>query len=188
VKTLQDLENWNWCGHGVLMGKQNALGTNFQNRIECLRRFGENEKDAIHAYLNKLSQGCECEDVKKAGHLSDAESAEISGSCKGWPAVIGDPDFVKNAMEQYTLCLHRNHRKADYPYVLDTIAKKVCTGYGIASCELIKRGKKDKRTNARVAFCYESHSKEFIPLSIIASYLQMTISPVAVLVKRGTPH
>jgi REP element-mobilizing transposase RayT len=188
VKTLQELETWEWCGHGALIGNQSAIGANFQNRQDCLLRFGDNEKDAVHAYLKYLSESYRCEDVKKAGCLGDAEAAEITGSYKGRPAVIGDPDFVRSAMEQYALCLHRNHRKSDYPVVLNTIAKRISTGYELMEGELFKRGRKNKRTQARAAFCYESHNKEFIPLSVIASYLQMTISPVAALIKKGTPQ
>jgi putative transposase len=188
VKTLEELENYEWCGHGVLMGRPGATGESFQNRLECLRRFGENETDAVNAYLNYMAESCNCEDTKTAGHLSYIEATEISGSCKGWPAVIGDPPFVKAAKEKYKLCMYRNHRKADYPYVLETVAKKVCAAYEITSAELMKRGKKNKRSFARAAFCYECHVKEFIPLSIIAQYLQITISPVAVLVNKGTPH
>jgi hypothetical protein len=188
VKTLQELETWEWCGHGALIGNQSAIGANFQNRQDCLLRFGDNEKDAVHAYLKYLSESYRCEDVKKAGCLGDAEAAEITGSYKGRPAVIGDPDFVRSAMEQYALCLHRNHRKSEYPVVLNTIAKRISTGYELMEGELFKRGRKNKRTQARAAFCYESHNKEFIPLSVIASYLQMTISPVAALIKKGTPQ
>lgn len=188
VQTLDELQYWEWCGHGILMGRKNVPGETFQNRQDCLRRFGENEIDAVNAYLKYLGKSCNCEDAKTAGHLLFADATEISGSCKGWPAVIGDPEYVKSAMENSKLCLHRNHRKADYPYVLDTIAKKICTGYEITLSELlIKRGRKSKRSDARAAFCYEAHILEFIPLSIIAQFLQMTISPVDALVKKGTP-
>jgi hypothetical protein len=60
----------------------------------------------------------------------------------------------------------------------------VCLEYGIAKDELLKRGKKDKRTDARAAFCHQSHLIEFIPLSVIAAYLRTTIPPIAAHVKR----
>jgi hypothetical protein len=188
VKSLEELANYTWCGHGAILGKQNALGANFQNREQCLCRFGENEMEAINSYLQFLIKSCSGEDMKTAGLLSETEKAEIIGSAKGRQSIIGDPEFVKKVRRQYQLYLQRKPRKADYPYVLETISKKVCTEYEISANELMKRGKKDKRSHARSAFCYQSHVLEYIPLSIIAGYLQMTIAPVAVLVKKCSPE
>jgi REP element-mobilizing transposase RayT len=186
VKTLEELKTFAWCGHGFLLGVKDAYGEKFQNREESLCRFGGNEKDAIKAYLQYLTMEYPSGDNKKAGQLAITESTEIAGSRKGWPAVIGDHDFVKNAMENYKKYLNRKHRKADYPYVLQTVSDKVCKEFGITKDELLKRGKKNKRSDARAAFCYQSHKLEFIPLSVIAEYLQITIPPVAALVKRQT--
>jgi putative transposase len=185
VSSLDQLKHWAWCGHGFLLGVKNANGEQFQNREESLRRFGDNENDAVKAYLQYLKLGCHDGDNKKAGQLSFTESTEIAGSCKGWPAVIGNHEFVKNAMEKYKTYLNRKHRKADYPYVLETISNKVCIEYGITKDELLKRGKKNKRSDARAAFCYQSHQKELIPLAAIAGYLRTTIPPIAAHVKRN---
>jgi hypothetical protein len=193
VKTLEQLKTWAWCGHGYLLGVENAYGERFQNREECLRRFGSNENGtlktynetgAIEAYLRFLEQGCNG-DMTKAGQLSITEATEIAGSRKGWPAVIGTPDFVKNAMEKYKMNLNRKHRKADYNVVLNNLSDKICTDYGFTKDELLRRGKKNKRSEARAAFCSQAHLEELIPLSVIARYLKMTISPVSVLIKRS---
>lgn len=201
VKTLEQLKTWAWCGHGYLLGTKNAHGEQFQNREECLRRFGGNETGtktynetgtsemynetgAIEAYLRFLAQGC-TGDMTKAGQLSITEATEIAGSCKGWPAVIGTPDFVKNAMEKYKMNLNRKHRKADYLVVLENLSDKICTDYGFTNDVLLRRGKNNKRSEARAAFCRQAHLEELIPLSVIARYLKMTISPVSVLVNKS---
>jgi len=184
VKSLDQLKTFAWCGHGFLLGVNNAYGKQFQNRKESLRRFGENENSALEGYMQYLAQGCPGEDNKKAGQLPIIEATEIGGSCKGWPAVIGNHEFVKNAMDKYKTYLNRKHRKADYPVVLESISNKVCTEYGITKDELSKRGKKDKRSNARTAFCYQLHLEELIPLSVIAEYLRTTISPISAHVKK----
>jgi hypothetical protein len=184
VCSPDQLKNWEWCGHGFILGEKNSYGEQFQNREESLRRFGENENDAIESYLQYLAQGCSSGDNKRAGQLPIIEATEIAGSCKGWPAVIGNHDFVKNAMEKYKTHVNRKHRKADYPHVLETISNKVCAEYGITKDQLLKRGKKDKRSGARAAFCQQSHLNELIPLSVIAGYLRTTISPVAAHIKK----
>ncbi|HEX3018941.1 MAG TPA: transposase, partial [Chitinispirillaceae bacterium] len=117
VNSLEELKNYEWCGHGFLLGDSNSHGKTFQKREDCLRRFGDNEKDAIKAYLQFLVDDCKG-DNKTAGLLSFNETTEIKGSCKGWPAVIGDPDFAIDALERFKESLHRKHREADYPYLL----------------------------------------------------------------------
>jgi REP element-mobilizing transposase RayT len=184
VNSLEELKKFPWCGHGFLLGEYNAYGKTFQKREECLRRFGDNEQDAITAYLKYLSESCAIAHGV-AGQLTSIEATELKGSCKGWPAVIGTPEFVKQALENYKYHLNRKYRKADYPYVLETVSKKICTRFGITIAELKKRGRKNTRSEARAAFCYQLHIKELVPLSNIAAYLCTTISPIAVLVRKG---
>jgi REP element-mobilizing transposase RayT len=190
VKSLKELEKYAWCGHGYLMGKEDAKGENFQNRKINWFQCGKNNPDQKDAYLTFLAQGCESEDPAAAGKLSCKEAAAITDSARGYVAVIGDPEFVKKARELYTANENKKHDKVDYTVVLETVSKKVCTSYDISSAELLKKGKRNTkmRTDARAAFCYESHMNELLPLSIIAQHLQMTISPVAALVKKGTPE
>lgn len=184
VNSLEQLKNFQWCGHGFLIGKGNTRGETFQKREHCLRRFGDNELDAIKAYLQSLEESCRG-GTKTAGHLSCVEATEIVGSCKGWPAVIGDPEFASDAFEKFKQELKRKHREADYTYVMETISKQVCEKYGITENELKKRGRMNTRTEARAVFCFLLHIKEAIPLSVISRFLGTTISPVAVLVQRG---
>jgi putative transposase len=186
VSSLDQLKTFAWCGHGFLLGVKNANGEKFQNREESLRRFGDNESAAVETYLQYLAKGCPDGDTKKSGKLSAIEATEIESSFKGWPAIIGNHEFVKVAMEKYKAYLSRKHRKTDYPLVLDTISKKVCLEFGITKDELLKRGRKNKRSDARAAFCYQSHQVELITLSAIAKYLHTTIPPIAAHVKKLT--
>lgn len=186
VKSLEQLGNWTWCGHGYLLGNESARGNAFQNREEALRRFGESEREALENYLKYLSEGYDPSETESAGLLPKRESTEIEGSCKGWPSVIGDPEYVRNAMEQHKIGKHRLHRKADYDYVLKQTAEKICEKFKITQEELMRRGKMNVRSDARAEFCHHAHIKELLPISVIAEFLNMTISPVSVLVRKGT--
>ncbi|MFP4164512.1 MAG: transposase [Chitinispirillaceae bacterium] len=185
VKSLKQLENWNWCGHGFLMGSETSQGQSFQNREECLRRFGKEEREALENYLKFLSEGLDESNIESAGLLPERESAEIEGSCRGWPAVMGDPEFVRNAMEQHKIGMRRLHRKADYDYVLKKAADEICEKYQISRDDLLQRGRKDIRSDARAEFCYKVRMKELLPASVIADFLRISVSPVAVLVRNG---
>ena len=184
VNSLDQLKTFAWCGHGFVLGVENANGEKFQNREDSLGRFGANESDAIEGYLQYLAKGCLDGDTEKFGKLSEIDATEIGSSFKGRLAVIGDNEFIKAVMEKYKENLSRKHRKADYPLVLETISNKVCKEFGIAKDELLRRGRKNKRSDARTAFCYQSHRVELIPLAAIAKYLHTTIPPIAAHVKR----
>lgn len=185
VKSVEALKNWTWCGHGYLIGMEGAKGEAFQNREECLKRFGEEEKIAITNYLNFMTENFAPEKPQSAGLLSSVEAKEMAGAEKGWPAVIGNPEFVTQAMSMHKISTHRKHRQADYPYVLDKIAAEVCTEFRIRREDLMCRGKKNVRSDARAAFCYRLHIDELIPLTRIADYLKITIPPIAILVQKG---
>ncbi|MFP4165423.1 MAG: hypothetical protein ACLFVE_15730, partial [Chitinispirillaceae bacterium] len=102
-----------------------------------------------------------------------------------WPAVMGDPEFVRNAMEQHEIGMRRLHRKADYDYVLKKIAVEICEKYKITRDDLLQRGRKKKRSDARAEFCYQVRMKELLPATVIAEFLRISVSPVAKLVRLG---
>ncbi|NLP04014.1 MAG: hypothetical protein GX089_16085 [Fibrobacter sp.] len=75
-------------------------------------------------------------------------------------------------MENYKDYLNRKHRKANYVVVLEEVAGRVCEAHDITLEELMKRGRKDKRSKARAEFCNRSHEQELIPLSVICQIPQ----------------
>jgi putative transposase len=185
VQSLSSLKEWRWCGHAFLLGIKKTKGENFQDRMEALGRFGRTEKDAIEHYLSYLAKAVDPELVESAGALAQVENIEISGAKKGWPAVIGDPEFAQQVMLRFQENFKRKHRKADYDHVFKTLSSDVSRIYGIKQETLAMRGRIDARSEARAAFCFRAHYEELIPLSVIARFLRMTISPTERLAKRG---
>lgn len=185
VKSLKQLEKWNWCGHGHLLGSNNANGFSFQNREESLRRFSEEEKTAIQNYLNFLAENYDPSDIESAGNLSEDEKAETVKAFKGLPAVIGNPDFVKKAKKMYQDAMEVLNQKNDYTLFLQKTAEEICGEFKITQEEFMKKGAKGIHTQARAVFCHKAHLVNLIPIKNIANYLSITISPVSVLVKKG---
>jgi REP element-mobilizing transposase RayT len=185
VHSLGQLKHWRWCGHGFLLDVKGAQGILFQDRIETLRRFGTTEKKGLRAYIAFLEECIHGKLIDTAGVLSQTESYELIGSQKGWPAVIGDPAFVRHAMSRHEIGQHRKHRQADYPLALREIAVKVCSIYSIKPNELLTRGRQSVRSDARASFCYLTHEEELLPMAVIARFLHITIPSVATLFRRG---
>jgi REP element-mobilizing transposase RayT len=187
VQSINELKSYRWCGHGFFIGVQGALGDGFQHREEALRRFGADERDALRSYQEFLARGIDSSDLQHSGQLTGDDTTELTGAFRGWPAVIGDADFARKAMEGHEVRVHRRHRQADYGEVLDRVADAVCAQCGIARETLFRRGWGDVRTQARSQFCHRAHVDELIPQMVIARYLLVTVSAVAALLKRGMP-
>jgi len=54
VKDLAELNRFPWCGHSVLMGKEN---NGWQNRVRVLSLFGDSERKAVTAYYKYMEEG-----------------------------------------------------------------------------------------------------------------------------------
>jgi REP element-mobilizing transposase RayT len=188
VRSIDELKKYRWCGHAWIIGLKDACGADFQDRRECLRRFGRTESAGIAEYLLYLSAAMEIGSTERAGWFGGTEESEITGSSKGWPAVIGDPEFARTAMDRHAVGAMRKHRKADYPDVLGQIANETCRTFHIKKEELFHRGRSNNRSIARAAFCHQANTAELIPLSVIAGYLGINIAPVSMLAKRGKDH
>jgi len=120
----------------------------------------------------------------KAGSLDLTETQEMSGSQRGWPAVIGDPDFARKAMSLHEIGRLRKHRKTDYASTLKTLAKTVSLKYCMKADDLYQRGRTNNRSEGRAYFCFVAARRELLPLSAIAKFLGVTISAVSKLVKK----
>jgi len=185
VKSLEELRDYQWCGHGCLLGNENAYGKNFQNRNTSLSFFDHNNlENARILYLKFLEESCK-NGNKLAGQLAAIEAAAISGSFKGYPTAIGDPDFFASVLKKFKEFQCKMNRKDNYPHLLQTKSEEICRAYNITLSELKRRGRKNSRSKARAAFCYQLHVEQYIPQAVIARFLGITISPVSVLIQKG---
>jgi len=184
VKSLAALRRWRWCGHAFVIGVPGALGAQFQERMEVLRRFSSDKSKAIGAYLEFLEAGICRKNPEKSGLPGMRESVEIEGAFKGWPAVIGDHEFAREAMRRHDVARHRKHRKADYERVLETLASMICQKKNLQLKELLHKGRLNARSDGRGEFCYLAHYEELIPYAAIARFLGTAISPVAAMAKK----
>jgi len=185
VYSLEELKKYRWSGHAFLINKSGALGKEFHERNEALRQFGHTEKKAIKRYYSYLAESIDTDNLEKSGLLPDDDLVELSGSNKGWPAVIGDPEFAKAAMERHAVGIYRKHRKADYASEMEKLAGRICGEYSIKKGDLLSRGRKSCRSDARALFCYHAHVEELIPLSVIGRFLRITHISAARLSLRG---
>jgi hypothetical protein len=182
VKSLDELDNYPWCGHATLI-RSTPAPDSIIDRMETLRRFGPTEQEALSAYRQFLVQGVNADALHSAGTLNQIATVEVDGSHKGWPAVIGGAGFAREAMVRHAIGRQRRHRQLDYPVVLHTLAQEVCTHFGIPAQAIFSRGRQNARSRARAHFCHLANTQELIPLCCIARFLNITIPSVNALIR-----
>jgi hypothetical protein len=185
ITSYDKLKDWKWSSHNLLIGTPGAIGADLVDRKAVLDRFSQDENDALNLYNQHLQEGIDSTNKSTSGWLPKTEQTEIAGAQKGRIAIIGDPEFVRNAMEKYAIVLFRLHRKDDYPYVLSKLASEACSKLNISLEDLKRRGRNNVRSWARAYFCYKALKEELLPLTSIANFLAICLSPTAVLAKQG---
>jgi REP element-mobilizing transposase RayT len=182
-KSLEALDKYPWSGHSALMGLKNR---NFQDTGTVLKRFGRTVSDAREKYRKFLSEGMESDD--QSDMLVALVRKSNSGSEGGRSAncwVIGDPEFVKNAVasvEANRLRISRFEREGGS---LGTIADKICRKFGITPELLKERHRGGAASDARKAFAYVA-AKEFrASLGVVADYLGVGRTAVSAMSRDG---
>jgi putative transposase len=183
-KNLEKLEKYPWCGHSALMGVHRRI---FQDTETVLKRFGQTHQDARKKYLDfiqeGLNNGLEGDTLVELVRKSNTGS-ESGRRISSW--VIGDPEFVRNAVssaESNRLRISRFEREGGR---IENIAAEICTKFDIAQELLRERHRGGKVSDARKALAYVA-SKEFCaPLSIVAYYLGVGRTAVSAMSRAGS--
>jgi putative transposase len=185
IQSYDQLTDWKWSSHNLLIGAPNAIGADFVDKEAVLGRFNQHVGDALNSYNQYMQDGIDNSNMSTSGQLPKTEQTELAGAHKGRVAVIGDPEFVRKAMENHSIGLYRLHRKDDYHYVLKRIASEACNIFKLTLEDLRRRGRRNARSWARAYFCYKALTDELLPLTAIANFLAICLSPTAVLAKQG---
>ena len=133
VKTLEELEEYAWCGHGVLTGKRQR---EWQETDYVLRRFSEQRGKAIRGYRKFMEEG------KGQGRRLDLVGGGLIRSLGGWSQVLslralgkdmphdarilGGGDFVEEALKEADRNLRRQLRLREKTKQIDGVITRMC--------------------------------------------------------------
>ena len=173
-KSIDALNSHPWCGHSVLMGRQDAP---YQNATDVLRRFGSSLVSQRQAYRRFLEEG-----VSQTGDvvslIRDANGeCEDSHSSSCW--VIGNHDFVQQVMKDQQARRVRLARHAREGQDIEHIAEKVTAALGLAAADLRSKGRHSPSSVARKICAHHAHRLHGIPARQIADYLGVSSSAVS---------
>lgn len=174
VSTLEELENYRWCGHGVLLGTLPFQG---QNTDTILSMFSMSGDKALENYRRFMADGVDSGDRPD---LEGNRSGNVSARDEPHdPRIIGDGDFV--------LAL-QSRVEGDVTAVMIPVSKVatiVAAASGIDVDVLRRRSKSAMVSEARSVFCRIATAEGGNSGAAVARYLGITRAAVSLAARRG---
>ena len=171
-KNILALNRYRWSGHSALAG---TVQNGFQDTATVLKRFGKTIESGRRGYLNFVREGISIKD--KFSSSTDVLNPSSY--------VIGDPDFVKSAIDHGTARRARIARFRLENVTVEDIAQRFVAAAGITINDLRRRGRGSGRSELRRLFSYVCHKMYDIPITEIAQFLEISHSPASVSVRIG---
>ena len=192
VADMKALDRYNYCGHGVLMGRVKA---EWQNTAYVAGLFDRQLSTARRRYRAFVQKGI------ADGKRDDLVGGGLIRSAGGWTAVkalrkadafqkgderiLGDGDFVQSVLSEAKESYQKKYRLAAKGLGLDDLAGRVAEIIGIDPSQIWSRGKQPKMVQARSLLCYWATNALGITQSSLSKRLSLSPSAVSLAVVRG---
>jgi len=192
VTTLEELDNYAWCGHGVLM---NQTAQPWQNIEHVLGLFSDDEREARKRYREFFEKGISegrRPDLVGGGLLRSSggwmglrEFRKAGVRVKGDERILGDSDFVENALKTAKEALEEKYELKAHGYDFNWVVSRVAESTGMLPEEVTAFGKSPRTVKARALLSYWAHRKLGMTATDIAKRLKIGQPAVSRLSKRG---
>ncbi|MDH3348766.1 MAG: transposase, partial [Desulfobulbaceae bacterium] len=151
VNDIDTLNRYQWCGHSVLMGKHILNG---QVKEEVLARFGKNQRSALDAYLQFITEGV---DQGRRPELVGGGMRRSQGGAENKDSkpesyddrILGSGVFVEELRREENL-----REKLICGMQLPELMQRVERYYALPPGQLEERRRNRKSVEARDVFCY----------------------------------
>lgn len=190
VKSLEELENYSWCGHGILTGSQL---NDWQEKDFVLGFFGSKGKKAVRAYQEFMEAG------KGLGQRPELVGGGLIRSMGGWSQVLslrnrgekeayderilGGGDFVQAILDEADQKLIRQIRARKKTGLLSKIIQERCRESGVNEAELRSGSRRKAVSELRRWLCFYLYRELGIPMAEIARQVGIGTTGVAMAVK-----
>jgi len=169
VQSLDDLSGYYWSGHRQILGLGNLP---WYSENEVLGKFGKMRSEARKSYLKWLSEGINADEGW--GPKATEQEKGVND-----PRITGEASFVKKATEEFHKeQVIRNRAKQNRPELVE-LFKTVCSEYDMSVDMALTRGRRDKRSEAKVIFCKRAAFLMGYSLREISTFLGVNASSVA---------
>jgi len=192
ASTLEELESYPWCGHGVLTKK---LEQPWQNIGYVLGLFSEHEREARRRYRKFVEKGISegrRQELVGGGLLRSSGGRwalkELRKACvraKGDERILGNSDFVEDVPRLANEAFEEKYELKFLGYDRDQVISCVAESMDIAPKEVKAFGKSPQTVMARPLLCFWAHWKLGTTTTEIARRLKITQPATSRLSKRG---
>ncbi len=193
VADLPALKRYDFCGHGVLMGKKSCAWQDDRYVLACFADTQTLARRRYSAYVKAgLDQGRRPELVggglvRSLGGWSAVKKMRLRGMerIKGDQRILGESSFVQTILKQADQGLERSYALKQKGIGLEEIAEKAAKLFNIAPDEIFMKSRVQNRADARGLFCHWAVNELGMTLSELAVRLKLTPAGVSYAVRRG---
>jgi putative transposase len=193
VSDISDLKKYDYCGHGVLIGKRKRT---WQDTNYVLSYFGRKIGEARETYLAYLEAGVDQgrrEElvggglIRSLGGWSEVRKRQLEGMdrLKGDERILGETDFVTEVLAQANEKYTRHYELKRLGYDLKKIEQKVTEIYQITKEDLYSRGRQKDQVEAKSLLCYWAVRELGLSATSLAQRLRMSQPGVGYAVIKG---
>lgn len=192
VKDIKHLDKYPYSGHSAILGNTN---NSWQEIDKILGLFHEKRYMARRYYRNFVQKGIAQGKrpdliggglVRSVGGWSALRSLRQTGNYqKGDERILGDGDFVENALMAANEAMERKYALQAQGIDLDKIANRVAKLLAIEIEEVWASGKYRNIINARSLMCYWAVRELGISMAFLSKRLNISIPAVSKSVVRG---
>lgn len=192
VEDLESLDGYLYCGHSVLMGRQEA---EWQDSDSILNRFGRRGENARRSYREFLGKGIE------RGRRPELTGGGLIRSLGGWDEVkaqrrqrapmkgderiLGDSEYVDDVLRAANERLQRKYRLKAQGLDVDKVAERAAALLGLPVEAIWAAGKQRRTVAARSLLCYWSVRHLGVSMSTMARRLRISTTSVSHSAARG---
>ena len=163
VAGIDNLDRYSWCGHAVIMGKQELKG---QDADSILRLFGTTKTKARREYRTFITDGIG--DGKRDDLVGRPTAVEKKPNHSCDSRVLGDPEFMEEIRVREAVV---DRVEARSP--ISVIAGNAADAFGIPLRAVSAGGRREAAVKARAAVCFKA-LEEGYSVTYVARYLGMS--------------
>lgn len=192
VAEYDQLDRYLYCGHCVVLGKQNQ---SWQNSDYILRIFSKTIATARNHYKAFVRKGID------HGRRPDLVGGGLVRSAGGWTAVkemrqagfkqkaderiLGDGDFVNDVLRKADEHFERKYQIKQSGTDLNAVIRRAASLFDVEPEELLGIRRSEKATSARSLACYWANRELGVSQSVLAKDFGISQPTVSLSVKQG---
>ena len=192
VASLNQLEDYSFCGHGIMMGSRKCTWQEvdlvlslFGKRVSVARKSYRAfiEKGIAHGKRPELTGGGL---IRSLGGWSVIKSLrKLQIHLKGDERILGDSDFVESVLKAQDEQMEQRHQLQAQGYDFEKVVSRVAEVFDIEADQILIAGKQPQRVNSRSLVCYWAVKELQMKSTAVAKLLGITQSAVTRAVQRG---